>query len=152
PNDGTRRLGGPHSYKVLAASSYKNENGCCRGDRQRAPSAASGFSDQSLLRKGPAGMRLQILFKFQCLVLVVEGAIPDECPRHEFRRMCRFARIVIGQTLLQICRCADVFLIGKHLTADDVYVPHEPAPVRLRFRCAQATPDTLRPAGSTWLR
>jgi hypothetical protein len=27
-----------------------------------------------------------------------------------------------------------------------------PAPVRLRFRCAPATPDTLRPSVSAWLR
>jgi hypothetical protein len=44
--------------------------------------------------------------------------------------------------LFEIGGGARVFLVRRGSAADYVDVPHNAAPVRLRFRFAQATPDT----------
>jgi hypothetical protein len=45
---------------------------------------------------------------------------------------------------LQIGGGSGIFLVWRGNAPDYVDVPHNAAPVRLRFRFAQATPDTLR--------
>jgi hypothetical protein len=69
-------------------------------------------------------MGFEVFFKFQRPMLVGEGAIPNQFPGFEFTRVGGSAGIVFGQSSLQVGSRADIFLVRKIDTADDLDVPH----------------------------
>jgi hypothetical protein len=97
-------------------------------------------------------MRFQVFFEFQSSVFIGKSGIPNQNPRNEFGRVGGLASVMIGHSPLQVSGDADIVLFRGARTADYLNVPHNAAPARLRFRFAQATPDTLRPSGYAWLR
>jgi hypothetical protein len=47
-------------------------------------------------------MRLQVNLEFEGLVLVREGAVPDQFARHELGCVRRFSDVMIGEALTKI--------------------------------------------------
>ena len=69
-------------------------------------------------------MGLKVFFESECFVIVGKSAVPDKLPGFVLGCVCGLPGVMFRQTSFQICRSADVFLIGEFDAADDVDVPH----------------------------
>jgi len=87
-------------------------------------------------------MGFEVFLKFQSLIFILESAIPDQLPRHEFSGVVRFSTIMICHALFQVSGCACIFLICKMKAADNVNIPHN---LLQSVAALSAMPDTASP-------
>ena len=145
-----RHCDGPQRLFPLAAA--RRVHGVVRGHKVRQESGVGdstslGLDHPDRLPEVSAGKlaarpRLEISLEFKSFVFAVKCGIPDEFPGNEFGRVRGFSSVVIGHPLSKVGSSADIALFWRSRTADYVNIPHRATLVRLRFRFAQAAPDT----------
>src|SRR5882757_6054477 len=91
---------------------------------QRVKRRRGRQASEALLGKRATGVGFEISLKCQRLVLVGEGAVPDQFPRLEFGGVRGLAGIMVRDPLFQIGGCPGVFLLWRANAADYVNVPH----------------------------
>ena len=72
--------------------------------------------------------RLEIAFKCLCLFQSRKCAVKINCPRHKFRGVRTFPRIMLTEASFQVSRGSNVELIWKCQALEPICVIHEPLP------------------------
>ena len=97
---------------------------------------------QALVRESVAGARLQITLKCLGLHPVGKGNVTNETPWSEFRRVGRFAGIVILEAAFEISGYADIAPARRGNTFNKIDILHDGCPASLAM-----TGQILRSAG-----